>query len=1331
MAHSNKTRAKRHEYFEGGLGAFMKHAIGILFAVCALGASWAQAEAQPALNFDTGELVSPEAANSYYGPSALSDSGAAAAIVDERVLGLSRALRGEASRIDAYIRDQIALAPGFGLQRGAAGVVLDREGTAFDVADLFVQLVRAEGGQARYVYGTVALPVATVRDVYQIRHSVDVAEFFAASGIPASVGGSVRFSHVWVEVRDQLGVWRTYDPALKRHLWADGAGAQPSLVSGGATGFVNRARQGMQSGTLNGRAWVTSLNVASVQSDLVAAASTLDGWIASDAQRANASSMELWGGYTFGNEPVIAPATTSHPYAAVIHRWTGGVPNVLRSKLTISVGPINQQLFVDQIYSTRLTIKWRSLDGYNCDTTNQGTCEQDPTRFELGLYSGHTSLAQLDERVFSDWLDYQLVAFETPLTESVTLALDLPLAAFSGALGDLTYETHAYPGSQSDIILAFSDLTQRHVATYEAGRRSNRYQSVYDSQREHYYVYDIGCGQYDSGPCIEVTPDPEQEYWQHPSEQGAELELERDSYWREWLAARHSVSTILGSYSDTQIFSRATLGVTTGGDRLSELEDETRSGTSVAQSTDNIWLDAISDIGLIGASSLDERSETARIYSAFSTSMEAAVVSAAINRARFGGGYSQARVRHGASVIESYMRVGQKVYWIEAGQTGSDTFLQTLGYSGAIQSAIGEYLSNGFDVLVPETNSDFSRWGEGVHVLRDQGGLQTAFVVADPIAGRFRKGGGIPSPGVISPPEFPSPDYNEVVAQHPGLRAYGVSLRHGDLSYSPGPDLVSGPGEFPYGLSLQRIYSGSAGSGSMGYGWSHNWDMTASMQSSLSNGVSLLDPRASAGAWAAMELMSAAISLSNPAESAALQAVIIDAWVDEFAIQNVITLSVGNGTVMFREGPDGSYRADRGSRATLTRTPASGYAGLGSTLTYTAENGEQIVFEALDPSQFTGYDSEKWTYGLWHARSWTFPYGVSINLHYRDKTGTLERVANSLGWYLDFASEDNVCAFSGPDAWQPFYPPPGQNSSAFQEQLEDECAYIGSQFRLINSVTSGHLYSTQSTQTATYVYDGVSYDVNHPTPTRLVEVQTPATGSGRLRYDYEIVEFGGTVNHESNPVLSAVYTPRSSTQPDMRVTYDRSPGYLPDRVRTLSLLQEGGYVDRHYYTTGDSGVFVNANGEEVDTTYRPEGWLWWTRDPENRFTINDYNAAGLVRRTRQYYGVLELVDTDWSDGLHWSWVEYDYDQLSNRIRQTVLPRSGSINDALITEYEYSDSNWPRLRTHVRDPRGGVSRTYYHPTTGLVTRETGPSGEDVSYQYSPLGQVTNAETVVEP
>ena len=100
---------------------------------------------------------------------------------------------------------------------------------------------------------------------------------------------------MWVEVRDQLGVWRTYDPALKRHLWADGAGAQPSLVSGGATGFVNRARQGMQSGTLNGRAWVTSLNVASVQSDLVAAASTLDGWIASDAQRANASSMELWG----------------------------------------------------------------------------------------------------------------------------------------------------------------------------------------------------------------------------------------------------------------------------------------------------------------------------------------------------------------------------------------------------------------------------------------------------------------------------------------------------------------------------------------------------------------------------------------------------------------------------------------------------------------------------------------------------------------------------------------------------------------------------------------------------------------------------------------------------------------------------------------------------------------------------------------------------------------------------------------------------------------------------------------------------------------------------
>jgi len=63
-----------------------------------------------------------------------------------------------------WAHDQIYFFPSYGSVQGAADTLDKKSGNAFDTASLLIALLRSAGIPARYVYGTVELPVAAVQN---------------------------------------------------------------------------------------------------------------------------------------------------------------------------------------------------------------------------------------------------------------------------------------------------------------------------------------------------------------------------------------------------------------------------------------------------------------------------------------------------------------------------------------------------------------------------------------------------------------------------------------------------------------------------------------------------------------------------------------------------------------------------------------------------------------------------------------------------------------------------------------------------------------------------------------------------------------------------------------------------------------------------------------------------------------------------------------------------------------------------------------------------------------------------------------------------------------
>jgi len=224
---------------------------------------------------------------------------------------LARALRYDPDLIFEWVYDNVRFNPVFGMQKGALGAVLDRDGTAFDQVDLARQLLEeantadvATTISSSIEIGTLTLSGAEFDDWTGISDAGAACSFLAAGGFPARVNGatdcstlsggisSVEMGHARLRaiVDGQVEIW---DPAYRINQHFSGLNLQ-SAMGFASDSTLSTVTAGASTGSISGVPYISSLNESALAQQLQQRASALETYLENNAF--DASLPEIIGG---------------------------------------------------------------------------------------------------------------------------------------------------------------------------------------------------------------------------------------------------------------------------------------------------------------------------------------------------------------------------------------------------------------------------------------------------------------------------------------------------------------------------------------------------------------------------------------------------------------------------------------------------------------------------------------------------------------------------------------------------------------------------------------------------------------------------------------------------------------------------------------------------------------------------------------------------------------------------------------------------------------------------------------------------------------------------
>ena len=168
-------------------------------------------------------------------------------------------------KIYEFVRNNFNFEPTFGSIKGAQQTLLEKSGNAMDLASLMISLLRVSGFPARYVMGTVVIPIKSVMNWVGVHDATAAASLLASGGIPGAVLNDdageishIRIEHTWVAayvdyvpsrgtVQKQGDTWVELDPAFKQFERTEGIGFNQILTFDPGQ-FIN---QFTNTGTIN------------------------------------------------------------------------------------------------------------------------------------------------------------------------------------------------------------------------------------------------------------------------------------------------------------------------------------------------------------------------------------------------------------------------------------------------------------------------------------------------------------------------------------------------------------------------------------------------------------------------------------------------------------------------------------------------------------------------------------------------------------------------------------------------------------------------------------------------------------------------------------------------------------------------------------------------------------------------------------------------------------------------------------------------------------------------------------------------------------------------
>lgn len=1202
---------------------------------------------------------SPDLATVYGSPASPSAPAPSA-----RITALARALENNPDRIYQFVRNTILFEPQFGLHKGADGVLLDGSGGSFDQSQLMVELLRASGYQARYVFGTVSLTGAEAASTLRVDTGRQACILLATAGTPATVGGqtscanvgatvgAVQMLHVWVQANIG-GTWYAFDPSLKTNTRINGIDLWSAAGASAASAWSNVA-----SGVAVSGGDLTGVNAGYIQTDVANYATTLQNTLI--ASHSGKSLKELTGGWEIERTEAVLRNTSLPNQLAVSAYWAGDVPAPYRATVRLQTAGFDHTFDLPSIYGwrTQAQIQGRGLrvavrkeehldaaaTAYFADTENGIYVNQcDGVAVVCGADPGQAAF-DAQARRLDITINHPYVARRTG---NPTPAL--------GTFGDETVSKYLEIGKRADILIRTAG---------GSGNRKAHWSAANDPIQQHRIIpagddYN-NCVVRDDDTSLEVgecngSNSEDWRYWVQTSPNGngpfahgevaaAEMGTKKDSLLNTWTDLFDRTVRVLEPLSGARIFHQHSLGL-----------------AITPSYTDNV-LDIDTSVG-VAANGSDQPHHILSALSALAVTEEALAL--------------------GQSSTERPMFQGSPIHSTAPRQIAAATGLKLLtapgstsslpaGVSADTRARIEAYLAQGFSVVSNTTangNAFLARRNDGSEqawILRSQRGGGSGDV--DPRT-YFLKGAAT---------EVPNPtDYlgkaesRRISANVAGSLLGAVDLRMGTLSFSEGTELSIGQGEFPYSLNFSRSYVSTGpveGDTGLGMGWTHNWESSVSH----STDAGVLFPAAESVTAAPM-LMSAMIALeagrADTIQASVVAGVALD-WLQEQVAANVLTVNGGGQTGRFVRLVNGTWRNPASPTESVSPATEPFIGAYTSQIDWTLADRSVMTFRDFD-NPYSGMNSLG-RKGV--ATSWTFPTGVIITMTYGGHNATnrpmLTSVSNNLGAALTFSYSQAASAQQNYDC----------NTAASQQYPGYSEAYWSAKQACYEQQTNGgRLIRVQAGP------DEINFGHSRFCPQFVNYCAFQLTSANRPGLRNRTYVYGsptGALASATSPmdyqqVLTQVVDAGVST-PRARFDWRAVGGQVAPYVAEAFDAQDR--KTTYYPSSFTYSAAKDATNAVIRQTYDDDGRLTTSADGEGRVSRAWYDGPG---RTT-------LIRTPWGDT-----TEFEFDARGNLIRRTQTPVAGCTSGLTAQQQAW----WCQSITFLAE---------YHPTWNKPTKITIPA-----------------------
>lgn len=1255
--------------------AGLRSAAVVAALLCSVAPAFAD---KPAVIIASASLVDPATALTYYGTPASPSPGARQPIVQE----LARALRYDVDAINAYIRDNIEYLPMFGLQAGGRGVILNGRGTAFDQAQLMVDLLReadavqSKGYAPAYKLGKITLTAAQFAAWTGVNDAALATKLLANGGIPATVTGSgssftVTMLHCWVQVTIG-GTNYLFDPGYK-----------PSTVTAGlnwrgATSYSKPTLLAAAGGTQTATQ-VRNFNIASFRAKLNEYRGNVETFLANNAAGKRAEAVV--GFSTITPHPASEDRRTSLPYVAATDRtWTGQVPDIFRTSFTVKMN---------------------------------GTA--------YGTY-------------YADVVSGEVWSFPYVRTGSVFQPSGTPVGARVN--GSPALDCNFYNSGRATVAPAIASISINHPYAANFGGYADRIIERQLNERQcsagEFYVSndwgftDQGVSQRMAPAVSKIRQEQSLEYIFAPtvanvaSQYSAFLDFAQDGQ-----AGRFQTHGLIGIH---------TLDLLNGKWIPSPSYAEFSSDVSLSMNFEA----TVSAIGSAGTAVSDTTA-------AYTAAMALSYAEGSVPRQEADSVYDLAALNLVTEQDTRASTPGSYYNYLATPATWTSVKSSLSAYPAGSTTAMDGYVAEGYSLLAPqkgalrqpsitvssvttaraETREGVTLGSTAVEVDRSAflawrpGGSATpdriALVMYDQRRGSVLKAGmGVPvsdpAGSPIRKPEMPKAEGKDFIRS-----ALNVDGRSGAVTYAPAPDLIDGAGEFPKSLSLQRHYDQRDQTNyGFGMGWKHNWHQVATFSNDGQAALGRAGAQAVGGILVTIQALGDLVTTQDAQNLyAALQ---VASWMADQPINNSVVISRGleDEQTFYRQADGVTYANSKPDGSTLTAagTPQTGIINrriyVGTSATYTDSSGAIRNYAPRTDSAGRNFAqpniASMWTRKSYYMNNWTFPNGVKINSDFEESIFVpdimyLKRVYNNLGSAIYLGRN------------------PGYESGS--SPVRYYCEFFGGPILVGPAVDAEMQYRTAAGVEARFIMDPQNYymldtgeercpseSINPPTRrTTLLSSLRSVTDSVEKSWNYTYIDVSGMFGGSSG--LSGIYKPGS-------VPAAVTLGYgLDSNVRTLTNLRTKAW---RYYSTPFRSEVVSPEQHDavtpIQTVDAGQGAVTYfdryaqpirSVDPLSRVTLTAYDDIGRPAKVTQPEG---------------NATETEYDVRGNVVRQIQKPKPGIVPAPadLITNTGYVEGPTVKTCTNLKtcnkpaywiDARGTRTSYDWASATGeLLTVQSG-------------------------